>query len=261
MPPAYFRQYRTKLGFSNQADAKAFFSGKSVAPGIDYGYIADLCQRVRDIITALDKVMYEPFRLDDRDAFLNESIDRVYATVRDAKLLPRLNNQGRRPEQVLFSWLRGYACAQYLLRPIAEILTIPSSDIRLIGDDDLQSVDTFRRTPTADLALTLNGREVRIEAQSGYQGVNDIKQHKVIEAKRQARECGAATIVVHLDLFNGQAAFVRIDDIPDNSVNWITRQQMEGQTVFNIDQNSFQWRIMNAPPPLEALELNLGDQP
>ena len=39
----------------------------------------------------------------------------------------------------------------------------------------------------------------------------------------------------------------KLDEIEDDSVNWITRQQMEGQTVFNIDQNYFIWKITESP--------------
>jgi len=56
------------------------------------------------------------------------------------------------------------------------------------------------------------------------------------------------SVVVHFDLYNGQVAFVRIDGIEDDDVNWITRQQMEGQTVFNIDQNYFVWKLTELPP-------------
>ena len=62
---------------------------------------------------------------------------------------------------------------------------------------------------------------------------------------------------MHFDVFNGQVAFVRLDTIDDENMNWITRQQMEGQTVFNIDQGYFGWRVMNPLPPLDTLDLNL----
>ena len=62
------------------------------------------------------------------------------------------------------------------------------------------------------------------------------------------------TIAIHFDLYNGQVAFIKLDEIKDNSVNWITRQQMEGQTVFNIDQNYFIWKITEKP--LKYSEIN-----
>ena len=98
-------------------------------------------------------------------------------------------------------------------------------------------------------------KKIRIEVQSGFQGINDIKQHKVLEAKRIFLEKNIPTIAIHFDLFNGQVAFVRLDTIEDNNVNWITRQQMEGQTVFNIDQNYFIWKLTEQPPKISELNI------
>jgi len=98
------------------------------------------------------------------------------------------------------------------------------------------------------LEITLNKKEkVIIEMQSGFTGTNDIKQHKVIEAKKVFNETGKHTLAIHFDLYNGQVAFIKLDEIEDDSVNWITRQQMEGQTVFNVDQNHFVWKITEKP--------------
>jgi len=60
-------------------------------------------------------------------------------------------------------------------------------------------------------------------------------------------------LAVHFDLYNGQVAFIKLNDIEDGDVNWITRQQMEGQTVFNIDQNYFVWKITEKPPKYEEI--------
>ncbi len=48
-------------------------------------------------------------------------------------------------------------------------------------------------------------------------------------------------------------AFIKLDEIEDDSVNWITRQQMEGQTVFNIEQNYFTWKLTETPPLLNEI--------
>jgi hypothetical protein len=44
-----------------------------------------------------------------------------------------------------------------------------------------------------------------------------------------------------------------VDAIDDDSIHWITRQQMEGQTVFNIDQNYFVWKLTDHPPKYSEL--------
>jgi type I restriction-modification system DNA methylase subunit len=46
-------------------------------------------------------------------------------------------------------------------------------------------------------------------------------------------------------------------DIDDNDINWVTRQQMEGQTVFSIDQNFFEWRLLDAIPKYSELSIEI----
>ncbi|GAA8929131.1 hypothetical protein BTM233_14410 [Helicobacter pylori] len=74
-----------------------------------------------------------------------------------------------------------------------------------------------------------------------------LKNIKVLETKRRLITDKIPTIVVHFDLFNGQVACVEISKIKDNDLNWITCQQMEGQSVFNISQNFFDYRITEIP--------------
>ena len=164
------------------------------------------------------------------------------------EILPILNNQGRRPEQVYFSWMRGYVISNFFLKALGIIFGIDTTKINFIGDDDLRKIKTFKRTPKADLEINLTARKkIRIEMQSGFTGINDIKQHKVLEAKRIFRDENTRSLALHIDLYNGQVAFLKLDEIKNNDVNWITRQQMEGQTVFNIDQNHFVWKITEPP--------------
>lgn len=153
--------------------------------------------------------------------------------------------------------MRGYVISNYFLKALSVVFEVSIDDIRLIGDDDLVNIETFKRTPKADLEINLKKKgKIRIEIQSGFQGINDIKQHKVSEAKKLYKECQISSLAVHFDLFNGQVAFVNISNIEDDDVSWITRQQMEGQTVFNIDQNYFIWKLIDEPP--NFLDLNLG---
>lgn len=46
---------------------------------------------------------------------------------------------------------------------------------------------------------------------------------------------------------NNKVALNSNYEIEDASMNWIERQQMEGQKVFNIDQNYFIWKITESP--------------
>jgi len=244
----YFRRYRQNLGFANQTDVKNFFGAKDITPTVDFNYIKLLNKRLCDIVNKVNGVVVNEIKVADLAAFKKDHISRTFTIMKESGILPILNNQGRRPEQVYFSWMRGFVISNYFLKALGLIFGVDTSKIDLIGDDDLKSVETFKRTPKADLEIKLNGKEkIRIEMQSGFTGINDIKQHKVLEAKRVFRDDGMHTFAIHIDLYNGQVAFIKLDEIEDDSVNWITRQQMEGQTVFNIDQNYFVWKITESP--------------
>ena len=196
----------------------------------------------------MDAIVVKEIKTKNLLAFKEEHIDSPFQIMKESGILPILNNQGRRPEQVYFSWMRGFVISSYFLKALGLIFGVNTSKIDLIGDDDLRSVETFKRTPKADLEIKLKEKEkIRIEMQAGFTGINDIKQHKVLEAKRVFRDKGIHSLAIHFDLYNGQVAFIKLDEIKDNSVNWITRQQMEGQTVFNIDQNYFIWKITEKP--------------
>jgi len=252
-----FRQYRKRLGFTKQTDVKNFFGAKDIIPTVDFNYIKLLNKRLYGIIDKVDSVIADEIKVDDLAAFKKEHIDHIFEVMKTSNILPVLNNQGRRPEQVYFSWMRGFVLSNYFLKALGLVFEVDTSSIDLIGDDDLKNVETFKRTPKADLEIRINGKEkVRIEMQTGFTGTNDIKQHKVLEAKRVFRDFGIHTLAIHFDLYNGQVAFVRLDEVEDDSVNWITRQQMEGQTVFNIDQNYFVWKITERPTKYKEINFD-----
>ena len=252
----YFRDYRAKIGFTNQGGAKAFFAAKDIIPTVDYSYIDLLNDRLFEIVAKINSIVPFETRLEEIDSFRAENIVGVFHKLRDFDIIHRLNNLGRRPEEVYFSWMRGYVVSSFFLKSLSEVFDVEMEDIVFIGDDELRNAETFKKTPKADLEISLVGdQKIRIEVQSGFQGINDIKQHKVLEAKKIKREQNISSLVIHFDLFNGQVAFVKLDSVDDDSVNWITRQQMEGQTVFNIDQNYFVWKLTETPPKYIELDL------
>jgi len=244
----YFKQYRRKLGFSNQGDVKAFFGAKDIVPTVDFAYIDILNERLFEIICRINSVVVNDIKIKDLNAFKEEHIDATFEILKNNNILPRLNNQGRRPENVYFSWMRGYVISNFFLKALGLIFCVDTSTIELIGDDDLRNIEIFKRTPKADLEICLiNDDKIRIEMQSGFTGINDIKQHKVLEAKKVFRDFSVHTLAIHFDIYNGQVAFLKLDQINENDENWVTRQQMEGQTVLNIDQNYFVWKITEVP--------------
>jgi len=156
----YFRAYRNALGFTNQQSAKEFLSGKDVSAGIDFDYIEQLIERLSTIVTNVNASIHPSLRHQNIEEFCSSHITDVYSTVRDTENLPRLNNQGRRPEQVLYSWLRGYAMTRFLHPALASLFNLEQTEIYDVGDDDFRSLETFRRTPKADLTLNYNNRSL-----------------------------------------------------------------------------------------------------
>ncbi|MFH0854248.1 MAG: hypothetical protein V1891_02035 [bacterium] len=45
----YFKEYREKLGFTNQNGVKSFFAAKDIIPTVDYNYIDLLNDRLLEI--------------------------------------------------------------------------------------------------------------------------------------------------------------------------------------------------------------------
>ena len=253
----YFKEYREQLGFTDQGDIKNFFAGKDITPTVDYNYINLLNDRLTEIIKKINDLVTADVKTADTTSFYEENINNIFLKLKEHNIIQRLNNQGRRPEQVYFSWMRGYIISNYFLKALSMIFDVDIKNIDLIGDDDLVNINTFKRTPKADLEVTLkNMQKIRIEVQSGFQGINDIKQHKVLEAERIYRDHGVSSIAIHFDLFNGQVAFVKLNGIEEDNINWITRQQMEGQTVFNIEQNYFLWKLTENPPKYKDLSFD-----
>ena len=241
-----FKEYRKKLGFLNKNDFSTFLSAKDIQADMDLSYINLLNLRIKDIFARINEISYFKRNINE---FLLVNLDSVFEKLKNNRIITKLNNQGRRKEEVYFSWIRGYLVLEYFKPAIAEIFSVKIEQIKTIGDDDFSDISTFKRTPKADLEIN----NYRIEVQSGFRGINDIKQHKVLEAKKIYLEKNIKTILLHFDLFNGQVAFVNISEIPENDLNWITRQQMEGQTVFNIEQNHFKWLIFEKPPKLRDI--------
>lgn len=256
--PEYFREYRKLLGFSNQNHVKEFFQAKDIPVSVDYSYIELLNSRLLWIVEKINWITHPSIWLSSLESFDETYINGAYRVIRESWVILRLNNQWRRIEDVYFSWMRWYIISCFFTKALGCIFNIDSNNIRVIWEDDLWNIDTFRRSPKADIEVKIpSWKIIRIEMQSWFTGINDIKQHKVNEAKKIYEEYWYETIVIHFDIFNGQVWFVKIHDISDTDQNWITRQQMEGQTVFQIDQNFFLWKLIEKPLSYEELLISL----
>lgn len=243
--------YRKKCGFTNQELFKTFLGAKDVKPVIDYNYISELNIRLKKIVETLNRVVHESIKPEDINIFIEQHIDEVYNKLCQNNLLPRLNNQGRRPEIVYWSWMIGYVVTSYFLKALSIIFDTDPENIELIGSDSFDSPDNFNRTAKADIQLSNKENTYRIEVQTGLKGDNDVKKTKVDEAKNIFKEKNFSTVLIHFDLYNGQVAFIKLHEI--ENVNYETRQQLNSAVVFVIDSNHFKWRITEEPPKFSQI--------
>lgn len=241
----YAKQYRELLGFTRKADAKNFLGAKDIKRGLDYHYLESKNARLGEIFTKLNSFLPVSIKQNEINTFNKNYIFDVYESVKSSGLLTRLNNQGRQPEDVFFSWIRGYATLEYF-KPALKLI-FSTDEIDNIGDDDFTNPATFARTPKADIQINYENLPLRLEIQSGFQEISDIKRHKVIEAKRVWEEHNITTWAIHFDLYDGQVAFMQLDNVEDDSMHWIMREQMEGQRVLNISANNFVWKLSEVP--------------
>ncbi len=239
------RQYRQQLGFTNQNNAKKFFKATDIID-INWVKIEQYNQRLKVIFTQINQAVHPNVRYEIMDE-INIEIDTAYTLMRENNILPRLNNYGRYPEDVYYNWMRGYIVCKYFAPALARIFDVSEMSIKTVGHDCLSDIDTFSQSPVADLEITKNNEIIRLEIQSGYTGTNDIKAHKIREAKRAFREEKIYSYIVHFDLFNGAMAIIDITDIDETSILWVSRAQMEGQRVFSIPDEAFRWFLPDEP--------------
>ncbi|MCD4759228.1 MAG: hypothetical protein K8R39_13235 [Arcobacteraceae bacterium] len=132
----YFKEYRKELGFTNQGDVKSFFAGKDIIPTVDYNYINLLNTRLVSIIKKINSLVSKDINIQKIDEFCTDNVELVFKKLKDNDIIKRLNNQGRRPEQVYFSWMRGYIISNYFLKVLSKIFEVSLEDISLICYND-----------------------------------------------------------------------------------------------------------------------------
>ncbi len=240
------KDYRRQLGFTNQTALKKHFKATDIIC-INWDKIEQCNQRLKDMFRNINYTVHPSVRWTNMSA-IDYEIENAYIIMRENNILPRLNNYGRYPEDLYYNWMRGYIVCKYFAPALARIFDIPEELIRTVGHDSLAEIQTFSQSPVADLEIEIGNTVVRLEIQSGYTGVNDIKAHKVREAHRVFRDEQILSYVVHFDLFNGTMAIVDITNIDEDCVHWVIRTQMEGQRVFSIPEDAFRWFLPDIPP-------------
>ena len=239
------REFRVRFGYTNADRLRKYYKGKDIVD-INWNKIEQYNSRIKDIFQKLNTVVHESIRYDDITDF-NHKIDGAYQILKDNDIIPRLNNNGRPPEDVYYNWMRGYAVCEFFSKALSIVFNISRDKIKIVGNDKLSCIDTFSKSPTADLEIELDNKIIRLEVQSGFTGANDIKHHKVNEAERVFSSANIYSYVVHFDLFNGKVAIIDISSISDENINWVHRQEFENQIVFSIPSESFKWAITAMP--------------
>ena len=123
--------YRKKIGFTNQQNLKRFFKGLDCST-INYKTITNYNKRLEEIIKKLDSIVPKCFR----NFKITKKIESTYKKIKKEDILPKLNDQGRSPEQVYYSWMRGYLVCEYFKKAFAHIFKINEKRIIKIGRKD-----------------------------------------------------------------------------------------------------------------------------
>lgn len=259
MNPNNPKEYRTKLGFNSQKATKEFLGAKDIKPKIDRDYAQVLCDRVENTVRLLLNIPSISAYFSNQDNFIDHHVRIPFnQLISNDELITKLNNQGRRVENVLFSWLRGYAICTLFQPLISQIFGVDQKNITQVGKDDINNPKEFSRKATADLLVQRGNRSFRLEFQAGFQNdATDIKESKITEAQRTWHEESIPTICMHVDTFNGKVAFIRLDAIDMSNRKFEIRQQFESAKVTPIEPKEFQWFLLSPSLPTEA-SLNLG---
>lgn len=247
------KEYRKELGFSNKTTLQTYFKAKDIKQP-NWPKIALCNDRLREIFTKLNNVVSDDIKLENIEEFCKK-IDFAFSIMKENGIIEKLNNQGREPDDVYYNWMRGYLVCEYFMPAIAKILEIKENSIRHIGKDDLTNIKTFTRSATADLEILVSAvKKIRLEIQAGYTGVNDIKQSKILEAKRIYDSEKTESYIVHFDLFNGLAAIINITNfhrIPETSYH----KAFENTNVLSIKDEWFRWKLTENLNTFKDLEI------
>lgn len=232
------REYRKRLGYTNQSTLKSFFDSKDIIRDIDFTYICKLNKRLIEIIQAIDNAVVNEIKPINLDKFIDININKVYEYMLKNDLLHKFsNNKQRQTERSYYDWSRGRVVANYFKKAMSLIFNVKEDNIKNIGLDNLDNPSSFSKSPTADFEIKTKNEVFRIEFQCGYQGVNDIKEHKILEASRVYKINKIRSLIIHVDIFNGRVAFVDISNIDEKNIQWEYRQQFEGKKYLILTKN------------------------
>lgn len=237
------KQFRTLMGFSSEGKTKKHLKFTDEIP-IDWERLEACTARVKDIFARINPIVHPEVQI-NIDEF-NSKIDNVFNEMRKNELFQKLTNNGRNPVDVYYNWLRGYAVCEFFIKSIANIFQVPTDNIKRIGKDDFTNIKVFKRTSDADLEIMINeALTFKLEVQSGFTGVNDIKKTKIDRAKNVKKNENMDSYLIHFDIFNGQVALYLTSNMNVNEGAW--KLKFENSKTIPIPNDAFKWNLEDKP--------------
>ncbi len=68
----------------------------------------------------------------------------MFSKIADTHIIYKLNNQGRRVEEVCFSWMRGFLVAEFFKDFIACLFGAQKETIKFFGGDNFESIESLK---------------------------------------------------------------------------------------------------------------------
>lgn len=215
------KQFRKLLGFKSATTTKVFLTAKDIVK-INWELIESYNDRLLDIFDRLQNTL--PYSQQN----LRTVVQDAYSTIRQHDILTRLNNHGRTPESVYFSWMQGYLSA-IVFQPLIE--SELQCQLEQNGADDLSKPDTFARKSDPDLVD--HRKKLFVEIQSGFRGsAMDIKKSKV-KAPTEYEY-----YIASFDCFNGRYCVLNTRDLLNLSEDeWYVNPRWEGALCYTVPEN------------------------
>ena len=240
--------------FQPITDLASYFKAKDLFK-VKWSVIENCNIRLFDIFVCLNSVITEEFRKTDKEMVaFKRCINRAYKTLKSNQIIEdKFHNNGRSPEDVYYNWMRGYLVCTYFKKVIARVFNVSEGNIRQFGADNLEELHRsknprkFKKDPAADFLIPKEhlgnqDHDVLIEVQSGFTGINDIKQTKAKAAKKRFEKDGTKTVVFHFDLYFGRLAIFEATNLLDTG-NWVKNDKLNGAITQEIREDMFVWNL------------------
>lgn len=215
------KQFRRLLGFNSATTTKEFLTAKDIVR-INWDLVIIYNDRLLDIFQRLQNTLpYKPQNL-------KPLVERAYSVIRQHNILTRLNNHGRTPESVYYSWMQGYLSSA-VFQPLIE--SELQCELVQNGADDLTKPETFARKSDPDLVD--HNRKIFVEIQAGFRGsAMDIKKSKV------KKPTDYEYYIASFDCFNGQYCILNTRDLLNLSESdWYSNPRWEGALCYTVPEN------------------------